>query len=403
MNPVPWMVGLRYSRSRAGNLFLSFLSRVSMIGLVLGVVALTVVVSVMNGFDKQLKYRILGAIPHIVVETRDADSVGKWLDRQPVVKAHATFLRRSAVAIHNDGRRLVNVYGIEPEREKDISIIPDHLVAGAMSDLTAGSHHVILGRSLGFDLGLNRGDVVTLIIPQPSASGNSVTPKMTRATVAGFFEVKSELDYGLVLMNRNDLASAVGDHTQTLRVTLHDVFRAASLAATLAQRSDVLGVSDWTDEYGDFFRTVRMEKIMMFILLTLIVAIAAFNIVSGLSMMVKEKQADIAVFRTMGLSPAQVMQVFVIQGTVVGVLGTAAGMLAGVPLAYYIPGIIRFVENLVGARMLAGTYFDRVPTDVRVPDLVAIVAVSMALSLLATLYPAWRAARLRPARVLRYE
>ena len=226
---------------------------------------------------------------------------------------------------------------------------------------------------------------------------------MARLQVAGFFEVDSELDYGLMLMNRKDLASIVRDNTNTWRISLHDIFLAPSIKRELEKSSSVDKVSTWNDEYGDFFRTVKMEKIMMFILLTLIVAIAAFNIVSGLSMMVKGKQADIAVFRTMGLSPGKVMQIFVVQGTVVGILGTAIGMLVGIPLAHYIPQVIGFVEDLTGTHLLAGTYFDRVPTDVRLPDLGVIVVVSLALSFLATLYPAWRAAKLRPANVLRYE
>ena len=259
-----------------------------------------------------------------------------------------------------------------------------------------------MGQSLGFALGLGVGDVVTLIIPE-ATSGNTVSPRMARVKVGGFFEVNSDIDYSLILMNRKDLAAIVGDDGRYYRVTLNDVFRASVLASRLKTVAGISHVRTWSDEYGDFFRTVRMEKIMMFILLTLIVAIAAFNIVSSLSMMVKDKQADIAVFRTMGLSATGVMQIFMVQGTVVGVLGTVIGLVAGVPLAHYIPGIMAFVEGLTGTHMLAGTYFSRIPSQVRLPDLGVIVIVALLLSFLATLYPAWRASRLRPANVLRYE
>jgi lipoprotein-releasing system permease protein len=308
------------------------------------------------------------------------------------------------VLIHGGGNHLVSVYGIEPDLESRVSIIPGHLVDGRLSRLEPGTNKVFMGRSLAYQLGVREGDLMTLIIPEPSAGGNSVTPRMARVEVAGFFEVDSEVDYSLMLMDRKDLAAIARDTSLTWRVTVGNIFLAPAVAQDIrALGGSVLSVEVWTDEYGDFFETVRMEKIMMFILLTLIVAIAAFNIVSGLSMMVKEKQADIAVLRTLGLAPSRVMQVFVIQGTLVGVLGTIGGMLIGVPLAVYIPEVIGFFEDLVGARMLAGTYFDRVPSDVRPADLVVIVLVSLGLSLAATLYPAWRAAQLHPADVLRYE
>ena len=402
MTGVSLLVGLRYSGARENNAFLSFISKVSLGGLALGVIALTVVVSVMDGFDQQLEYRILGAVPHVVFTAGPGVDVGKLLAGDRKVAGYAPFLRRSGVAIRDDSRQLVSIYGVEPGAEQRMSIIPDHMVQGNLGALKPGSDAVVMGRPLGLALGLDVGDILTLIIPD-ATSGNTVTPRMARVKVAGFFEVDSDIDYSLLMMNRQDLASIVHDHTSTWRVTLNDVFYAPMLARQLAAKPGISHVSTWKDQYGDFFRTVRMEKIMMFILLTLIVAIAAFNIVSGLSMMVKEKRADIAVFRTMGLSPFAVMRIFMVQGTVAGVLGTVIGLLLGIPLAHYIPHIISFVESLTGTQLLAGTYFSRVPTDVRLPDLSVIAVVSMVLSFLATLYPAWRAAKLRPANVLRYE
>lgn len=400
---VPWLVGSRYFGARGDDVYLSFISKVSLIGLVLGVVALTVVVSVMNGFDRELKYRILGAAPHVVVETTDPESLTAWVAGEDRVLGYAGFLRRSGVIMRGQANKLVSIYGIEPEHEADVSILPRHVIAGSLDDIEPGTNRVIVGRPLAFQLGLVEGDTLTVIVPEPSPSGNSVVPRIARVAVAGFFELDSELDYGLIVMHRSDLALVIRGSRPTFRLTLENIFLAPSVAAELRTLSGVTAVSTWTEDYGDFFETVRMEKIMMFILLTLIVAIAAFNIVSGLAMMVRDKQADIAVFRTMGLSQAKVMQTFMIQGSMIGVAGTLIGLVIGIPLAFSISEVIAFFENLFGARMLAGTYFEQVPSDLRLLDLLAIAAVSLAISLAATLYPAYRASRLHPASVLRYE
>lgn len=403
MTAVPLLIGLRYAGGSAGSLYLSFISRVSLIGLVLGVVALTVVVSVMNGFDRELKYRILGTVPHVVITGGEPSRVEAWLAEQPGVQGYARFIQRAGLLLHGSSNKLVAMYGVDAEREALVSILPDHIVAGNMGALTPGSGALLLGRPLAFQLGLVTGDSVTLIVPEPSAGGNAVAPRLARLRVAGFFEVDAEVDYSLVLMNRDDLAQVAGDTSIAYRVTLDDVFRAPGFAAAAATGIEGATASDWTDEFGDFFETVRMEKIMMFVLLTLVVAIAAFNIVSGLSMMVREKRADIAVLRTLGLSPRAVMVTFMIQGSVVGVLGTALGLLIGIPLAWSVSDIVSFLEGLAGANMLAGTYFDRLPSDIRGADLLVIALVSLVISLTATLYPAYRASRLQPADVLRYE
>ncbi len=400
---LPLAIGFRYSRARKGNFFLSFISGISFFGMLLGVIALTVVVSVMNGFDRELKRRILGAVPHVVVETNSPDTVAAIVAQQPGVAGIAEFIERPGVLIHGAANRLVSLYGIEPEREASVSIIPEYVVAGAMSSLEPGSKRVMIGRPLGYQLGVTVGDSLTVIVPDPSDTGRSIRPRLLRVVVGGLFEVDSELDYSLVLLHGDDLRALVGEEERHVRVALDDILLAPSFARQVSHLEGVTGTRNWTQQFGDFFETVRMEKSMMFVLLTLIVAIAAFNIVSSLSMMVKEKQPDIAVLRTLGLGPLGVMGVFVTQGAVVGVLGTVLGLLLGVPLAFYIPDIVAWFENLFGARLLAGTYFDRLPTDVRIPDVVVIGVVSLSISLVATLYPAWQAARLQPASVLRYE
>ena len=405
---VPLFIGLRFSTARKGSSFLSFITRVSMIGLMLGVMSLIVVVSVMNGFDSQLKYRILGAIPHVIVsgdtnDTRQDKSNGAIQSEQLTTigdgARSSAFLGRKGIVIKGRDNRIIAVHGILPEQEKYASVIPENMKLGHVDLLKAGSNNIVLGQGMASQLAVWPGDKMTLIIPTATASGQLISPKLATVVLVGTFELQSELDYSLALMHLQDLKNIVKTEHHDTRLTLNNIFNVSSYQTALAP----LDVVDWTQEYGDFFETVKMEKIMMFMLLTLIVMIAAFNTVSGLSMMVKDKKGEIAVLRTMGLSRGQVMQIFIVQGSVIGVSGTLLGMLLGIPLAYHVTEVVGFVEDLMGGRMLAGTYFDRVPTDVRFLDTLVIVLVSFLISILATLYPAYRATKLEPAEVLRSE
>lgn len=405
---VPLFIGLRFSTAHKGSSFLSFITRVSMIGLMLGVMSLIVVVSVMNGFDSQLKYRILGAIPHVIVsgdtnDTRPDKSHGAIQSEQLTAigdgARSSAFLGRKGIVIKGRDNRIIAVHGILPEQEKYASVIPENMKLGHVDLLKAGSNNIVLGQGMASQLAVWPGDKMTLIIPTATASGQLISPKLATVVLVGTFELQSELDYSLALMHLQDLKNIVKTEHHDTRLTLNNIFNVSSYQTALAP----LDVVDWTQEYGDFFETVKMEKIMMFMLLTLIVMIAAFNTVSGLSMMVKDKKGEIAVLRTMGLSRGQVMQIFIVQGSVIGVSGTLLGMLLGIPLAYHVTEVVGFVEDLMGGRMLAGTYFDRVPTDVRFLDTLVIVLVSFLISILATLYPAYRATKLEPAEVLRSE
>tara|TARA_B110000967_G_scaffold191372_1_gene216983 strand:- start:9716 stop:10939 length:1224 start_codon:yes stop_codon:yes gene_type:complete len=405
---VPLFIGLRFSTAHKGSSFLSFITRVSMIGLMLGVMSLIVVVSVMNGFDSQLKYRILGAIPHVIVsgdtnDTRPDKSNGAIQPEQLTAigdgARSSAFLGRKGIVIKGRDNRIIAVHGILPEQEKYASVIPENMKLGHVDLLKAGSNNIVLGQGMASQLAVWPGDKMTLIIPTATASGQLISPKLATVVLVGTFELQSELDYSLALMHLQDLKNIVKTEHHDTRLTLNNIFNVSSYQTALAP----LDVVDWTQEYGDFFETVKMEKIMMFMLLTLIVMIAAFNTVSGLSMMVKDKKGEIAVLRTMGLSRGQVMQIFIVQGSVIGVSGTLLGMLLGIPLAYHVTEVVGFVEDLMGGRMLAGTYFDRVPTDVRFLDTLVIVLVSFLISILATLYPAYRATKLEPAEVLRSE
>ncbi len=390
--------GLGISAGGEGNGFLSFISLVSLFGMTLGVIALIVVVSVMNGFDSELKRRILGVVPHLVV----SGEVDQALVDDPRVVARAPFIERHGLLLNGSQSQLVTLYGIDAPHEHEMSIVLENMTLGSLEDLDNEPHGIVIGRVLAYRLGLVVGDSLTIVIPKPSAGGHRFSPSVAHARLVGTFELESELDYRLALVNVTELKRVLNLPSVDTRLRLANVFDAPSLNRTLAS-GNALHTSDWTQQYGDFFEAVKMEKIMMFILLSLIVAIAAFNIISSLSVMVMDKQKDIAVLRTFGLSPFRVMLIFLIQGVVVGAVGIIMGSILGLALAHNITEVVSFFEELLGGKMLAGTYFDSVPTDVRYGDVLIIIVVAFMISVLATLYPAWRAASLKPAEILRYE
>ncbi|MFT4712347.1 MAG: lipoprotein-releasing system permease protein [Candidatus Azotimanducaceae bacterium] len=399
---VPLEIALRYSSSRKESGYLSFISKVSLFGMSLGVIVLTIIVSVMNGFDTELKRRILGAVPHVVL-VDNANLLNRdELMKHPAVEYVAPFQERQGMVVGRNASKLITVYGVEVSSEAAVSIISDNMTQGTISVLTPSSNAVVIGRALGYQLGLRLGDELAIVIPKPNPGGKSVKPILAKVIVEGFFELESELDYGLILMSLADLQKISKDTRASYRVKLKDIFEAETYSEYFSSRyGPQVEVSNWTELYGDFFETVKMEKIMMFVLLSFVVMIAAFNIVSGLSMMVKDKSSDIAILTTLGLPSSSIMLVFVVQGAVIGFLGILLGLIIGLPIAFYVPEIVSFIEQMIGARMLAGTYFSEVPSDVRVSDIVLIVWVSIIISLMATLYPAYSASRLDPAEVLR--
>lgn len=396
-------IGLRYLQLKKGGRGISLISFVSMIGMALGVLALTVVVSVMNGFDKELKRRILGVVPHVVAQGQlSADKLnldGLIEDKNVIVSS--PFLEIQGMLVSNSGSELTTIYGVIPGMESEMSIVSQNMVQGDIEGLAPHSREIILGRSLAFHLGLLPGDKLTLVVPKTSHGGRSLKPNLFTVYVRGTFELGSELDYGLSMMHLEDvkMMSTLAANT---RYKLDNIFNAPQLAKNIRQgyKRDV---SSWVEDYGDFFQTVRMEKTMMFILMSVIIAIAAFNIISSLSILVIDKKNDIAVLRTMGANSRQIMTIFVMQGLLIGLIGCLLGLALGLPLAFNITEVVGFFEDLFNSRVLSGTYFDRVPSDVRVADIVVISLVSITITFMATIRPALKAVRLKPAVILRSE
>lgn len=393
------LIGLRYYRSRSGNRFVSIISLVSFLGLVLGVVALIVVVSVMNGFDRELKHRILGAVPHLVVDHLDIEEVKDWSRNYPV-EAVTPFQQAQLLLLANGGSHLISVYGVVPELEENASTLVHAIDTGSIESLNGSGLELILGRSVARRLGIEVGDRINLVVPRISAGGETVTPYLASVQLTGTLDLGSELDYRLGVMHLSDLQQLTLAAPKT-RVTFSDLFAAPLMKRELSAKG--VSATDWTDQFGDFFQTVRMEKVMMFILLSFVVAIASFSIISGLTMLVDSKKRDIAVLRTMGLSEVGVLKVFLVQGLGIAIAGVSVGLLVGIPLAFYIPDIMDVVESWIGFSIVAGTYFDQIPSDVRWPDILVIAGVTFLISFAATLYPSFRAARLHPAEILRYE
>jgi len=407
------MIGARYIGAKQRNSFISFISLVSVLGLILGVAVLVIVVSVMNGFDRELRHRILGVVPHGVVTAADQSGLENWqqVSEQLVTNAQiqgvAPFARTRGMLTSGGTVNVIEIYGVSPEHEHNVSIIPEHITAGSLSNLHPESNGIVLGRALATSLGVMVGQELTLVIPEATPNGMNIKPRIIQVQIVATFEVGVELDYKLGLMHVNDLSRFLNlEHpVQGVRVRFVNLLDAPDKlpGITLGLNDGSYQSETWADQYGDLFRTVEMEKSMMFLLLLLIVAIAAFNIISGLVMLVDEKRSDIAILRTLGISPGSVMGIFVVQGSIIGVSGTLLGLGLGTVLAFNISDIVAFFEELANEQVLAGTYFNTVPSDIRLPDVLVIGLVSLTISVLATLYPAWRASKLDPSDVLRYE
>lgn len=407
-------IGLRYTRAKRRNHFISFISLISMCGIALGVAALIVVLSVMNGFQKELRTRILGVASHVQISGAGGElaawqQVAEQAMRHKSVVAAAPYVAAQGMLSFEQTVRGVLVRGVLPDAEEKVADFNRHMRGGSMQLLRPGEFGIILGAELARALQVFTGDKVTLIAPQGLVTPAAILPRLKQFKVVGLFEAGMyEYDSGLALVHMADAQALyrMEDRVSGVRLKLDDLFAAPRVARELLKLVDGdVYVTDWTRSHANFFRAVQIEKNVMFIILLLIVAVAAFNIVSTLVMAVTDKESDIAILRTLGASPGSIMQVFIVQGALIGVIGLALGLAGGIALALNIDVVVPAIERLFNTQFLAKEvyYISELPSDLQWRDVGIIAAVSFALTLLATLYPSWRASRVNPAEALRYE
>ena len=415
---IPYELALGWRYTRAGratrrNGFISFISGVSMLGIALGVAALIIVLSVMNGFQKEVRDRMLSVVSHIEVfapggaAMTDPQLTMQEARRNPQVIGAAPFVSAQALLARGEDMKGALVRGIDPAHEAEVTELAA-ANAAAVAQLTPGSFHVVLGSELASALGVQVGDAVTLIAPSGQVTPAGVVPRLKQMTVAGTFNSGHyEYDSALVLLHIEDSERIFRLEGPTgVRLKLKDLHEARSVAQELAGTlSGNLLIRDWTQQNRTWFSAVQLEKRMMFIILTLIVAVAAFNLVSTLVMTVQDKRADIAILRTLGASPRSIMAIFVVQGAMVGVIGTFAGLLLGLSIAFNIDVIVPAIEQVLHASFLPKDIYliSKMPSEPQQSDIAPIALISLVLAFIATLYPSWRASRVNPAEALRYE
>jgi lipoprotein-releasing system permease protein len=414
LRPFEIFIGLRYTRARRRHRLISFISLISILGITLGIAALITILSVMNGFGKELRSRILGVISHVTVTDtsgalRDWRAVAERVQRHPQVISQAPYILGQGLVARGKTVSGVITRGILPAEEKKVSELADKMILGNLEALKPGEFGIIVGNALAWKLDLNVGSQVSLVVPQGQATPAGLLPRFKRFTVAGVFKADMyEYDSGLVLIHLDDAAKLyqLPNQVSGLRLKLTDLDQAPRVSDELM---DLLGpdyrARDWTREHGNFFRALKIEKTVMFIILLIIVIVAMFNLVSTLVVMVSEKKSDIAILRTLGASPRSIMGIFMVQGATVGIAGTLIGTLCGVLLALNVESLVHGIETLLKTSFLApDVYFiSDLPSDLHWEDVIAISGASLILALLSTLYPAWRASKIQPAEALRYE
>lgn len=413
INPVEVFIGLRYLRAKRRTRFVSFITLISLAGVALGVAALIVILSVMNGFEGELRTRLLsmsahGQITGAAGRTEDWRSLVASVENHPGVAAAAPLVQMEGMIQSNRELKAVMAHGVEPVFESRLPESPLNLLEGSLDSLQPGSRNMILGRLLALDLGLRVGDSVVMLIPKPVGDG-TLQPMLERFVLSGVFEAGlQDHDASLALLNASDAADILelGGERTAVRFRAFDVMAAPKIAAELRANigRDVVS-SDWTIENASYFRAIRIEKMMMSLILSLIIGVAAFNIVASLVMVVTDKTNDIAVLRTLGMRPAGVVKVFFIQGAVIGWAGVFVGVALGVVLAINVPVIVPFLEQALGFQIMPGDvfYVTRIPSQLELADVMTIAIAAFVLTSIATLYPARRAAHVNPAVALRYE
>ncbi|MGH8197859.1 MAG: lipoprotein-releasing ABC transporter permease subunit [Steroidobacteraceae bacterium] len=407
-------IGLRYLRARRENRFVGFISGIAMTGIALGVATLIAVLSVMNGFERDLQRRILDVVSHATIEGEEG-RLQNWREvtsrtaGQPGVVAVAPFVEGRGMLVAGERSAAVELRAVIPEAERKVSALERHLTGRGLDELAPGNWRILLGRGLAGKLGVAAGDAVQVVIAQGNVTPAGVAPRMRRFTVAGFIDAGMyEFDQGLAVLHLDDARRLyrLGDAVTGLRYSFDDPAMAGRRVRELAE--SLIGsyyISDWSRRHGNFFRSIQVTKSIMFVVLLLVVAVAAFNIISTLVMVVKEKRADIAILRTQGGSPRDMLTIFMTQGSIIGIVGTAAGVALGLLIAANVTAIVTGVEYLTGITLVdPRVYFiSELPAEVRSGDVFLIAGMALALCVLATIYPAWRAARTQPAEALRHE
>ncbi|MBB3856113.1 lipoprotein-releasing system permease protein [Xanthomonas arboricola] len=410
--PIPVAIGLRYLRAKRRNGFISFISMASILGIALGVTVLITTLAVMSGFQKEIRDRLLQMAAHATVSA-DGAPMHDWQHAvavamaDPRIAGAAPYIETESL-LQGPRKQPAIVRGIVPAEEGKVSVLAKKMQQGAVDSLTPGSYNIVIGKELAIWLGVDMGDSIVVLLSDTQATPLGAMPRLKRFTVSGIFEAGyNEIDRGLAVVNMQDLARVLRmDGVTGVRLRLHDMDQAWPVARDLAVKlHGPYRVSDWTQENANLYHSLKMEKTVMGILLSLIVAMGAFNLVSSQVMLVTDKQADIAILRTLGLSPAGVMQVFMVQGSLIGFMGTIMGVIGGIVLTLNLERILGVIETIFSVKLLPEDvyYITGLPTDMQTQDVVVITVVALVMSFLATLYPAWRASRTQPAEALRYE
>jgi lipoprotein-releasing system permease protein len=411
--PIPVAIGLRYLRAKRRNGFISFISLASIAGIALGVTALITTLAVMSGFQREIRDRMLQMAAHATVSAY-GEPLADWqraVDKavaDPRVAGAAPYIEKEAL-LSGARNQPAMVRGVLPAEEGKVSVLTDKMVQGRLESLTPGSFNIVLGKELALWLGVSIGDSVVMTTSDFRSTPLGAVPQLKRFTVSGIFEAGyNEFDKGLAVVNLSDMQRLLrmGEGVTGVRLKLHDMDLSWDVARDLALGlGGPFRVSDWTSENANMFRALKMEKTIMAILLSLIIAMGAFNLVSSQVMLVTDKQADIAILRTLGLTPRGVMQVFVVQGTLIGVIGTVLGVIGGIVLTLNLEHILKAIEAILSVQLLPEDvyYITGLPTELQASDVAIIASVALAMAFAATIYPAWRAARTAPAEALRYE
>jgi lipoprotein-releasing system permease protein len=413
--PVAIFIGLRYTRAKRRNHFISFISLMSMLGLALGVLVLITVLSVMNGFDREIKKRVFSMVSPITVSSF-ANFIGDWQDVEkivlslPSVTAVAPYVEGQVLLTNNNVVQPALMRGIIPEQEKKITELADKMTQGNLSALVPGSFGIVLGEELASRLDVLVGDKVTVVTPQFSLSPAGVVPRFKRFTVTGIFHAGNGFGFDMMLafINLGD-AQKLFELKQAvtgIHVNIKNVYAAEQVTAQLANlMAPTARIMNWTEQFGAFFNAISLEKTMMFFILLLIIAVAVFNLVCTLVMVVNEKESDIAILRTVGATPRMIMAIFVVQGATIGVVGTLVGIIGGIALALNVTELVKWIEHIFHAQFLSSSvyFINYLPSELQWSDVIRISGAALGLSLLATLYPAWRASKTEPVEALRYE